>query len=65
MQRAFLHLRSGRPGKLPPSFDDQQARFDLRRRAMPDNSLACSIVGTREKVREATRSSRNGPERAS
>ena len=36
MQRAFLHLRSGHPGKLALPFDDLQARFDLHRRAMPE-----------------------------
>jgi luciferase family oxidoreductase group 1 len=51
LQQAFLNLRRGRPGKLPPPVDDLEAGLDPYARAMLDNSLACSIVGAPETVR--------------
>jgi alkanesulfonate monooxygenase SsuD/methylene tetrahydromethanopterin reductase-like flavin-dependent oxidoreductase (luciferase family) len=47
LQQAFLNLRSGRPGKLPPPVDD----LDARARATLDDALACSVVGGPETVR--------------
>jgi alkanesulfonate monooxygenase SsuD/methylene tetrahydromethanopterin reductase-like flavin-dependent oxidoreductase (luciferase family) len=52
LQQAFLNLRSGRPGKLPPPLDGLDARLDPRARAMLDGSLACSIVGSPWTVRQ-------------
>jgi luciferase family oxidoreductase group 1 len=52
LQQAFLNLRTGRPGKLPPPVDLDDARLaDPRARAMLDNALACSVVGGPETVR--------------
>jgi luciferase family oxidoreductase group 1 len=51
LQQAFLNLRRGRPGKLPPPVDDMDARLDPHGRAMLENSLACSVVGGPETVR--------------
>jgi luciferase family oxidoreductase group 1 len=52
LQQAFLNLRTGRPGKLPPPVDEGDARLaDRRARAMLDNALACSVVGGPETVR--------------
>lgn len=51
LQQAFLNLRSGRPGKLPPPVDNLEAQLDSYARAMLDNALACSIVGSPETVR--------------
>ena len=51
LQQAFVNLRSGRPGKLPPPVDDLDVQLDPRWRAMLDSSLACSIVGGPETVR--------------
>jgi luciferase family oxidoreductase group 1 len=48
---AFLNLRRGRPGKLPPPVEDMDARLDPHGRAMLENSLACSVVGGPETVR--------------
>jgi luciferase family oxidoreductase group 1 len=50
LQQAFLQLRSGHPGKLPPPVDDLDAQLDPRARAMLDSALACSIVGGPETV---------------
>jgi luciferase family oxidoreductase group 1 len=51
LQQAFLNLRRGRPGKLPPPVDDMDAKLDPHGRAMLENSLACSVVGGPETVR--------------
>ncbi len=51
LQQAFINLRSGRPGKLPPPVDDMDARIDPRARMMLDNALSCSVVGGPETVR--------------
>jgi luciferase family oxidoreductase group 1 len=51
LQQAFLNLRRGRPGKLPPPVEDMDARLDPHGRAMLENSLACSVVGGPETVR--------------
>jgi len=52
LQQAFLNLRRGRPGKLPPPVDDLDKDLDLFARALLANSLACSIVGSAETVRQ-------------
>jgi luciferase family oxidoreductase group 1 len=51
LQQAFLNLRSGRPGKLPPPVDGLDEQLDPRARAMLDQALACSVVGGPEAVR--------------
>jgi luciferase family oxidoreductase group 1 len=51
LQLAFLNLRRGRPGKLPPPVDGLDAELDPLARAMLDQALACSVVGGREAVR--------------
>ncbi len=51
LQQAFLNLRHGRPGKLPPPIDNLDAGLDPRARAMLADALACSIVGGPETVR--------------
>ncbi len=55
LQQAFVNLRSGRPGKLPPPVDGLEARLDRHARAMLDHALACSIVGSPETVRQGLR----------
>jgi luciferase family oxidoreductase group 1 len=51
LQQAFLNLRRGRPGKLPPPIDDFDAQLDPRARMMLDHSLSCAIVGTPDTLR--------------
>ena len=51
LQQAFVNLRRGRPGKLPPPAADFEARLDPYARAALDAALACSIVGGPETVR--------------
>jgi luciferase family oxidoreductase group 1 len=55
MQQAFANLRSGRPGPLPRPVEDVGARLDPAARAMVDEALACSAVGSPESVRTALR----------
>jgi luciferase family oxidoreductase group 1 len=44
VQQAFVNLRTGHPGPLPPPVDDMS-------RTMLDQALACAIVGSPETVR--------------
>ncbi len=55
LQQAFLNLRRGRPGKLPPPVEDFDTRLDRAGRAMLADALACSVVGGPETVREGLR----------
>jgi luciferase family oxidoreductase group 1 len=55
LQQAFLNLRRGRPGKLPAPVEDFEDGVDRYGRAMLADSLACSIVGSPETVRDGLR----------
>ena len=45
VQQAFVNLRTGRPGKLPPPVEGYYERLDGAARGMIDAALACSAVG--------------------
>jgi luciferase family oxidoreductase group 1 len=51
LQQAFLNLRRGRPGKLPPPVDDLESGLDRYGKAMLANALRCSVVGGPETIR--------------
>jgi len=51
LQQAFVNLRTGRPGKLPPPVDDFGRGLDDRILFTLDQALACSVVGAPETVR--------------
>ncbi|HXY98858.1 MAG TPA: LLM class flavin-dependent oxidoreductase [Stellaceae bacterium] len=51
LQQAFVNLRRGRPGPLPPPVDDVEALLSPRERSMLAQSLACAVVGSPETVR--------------
>jgi luciferase family oxidoreductase group 1 len=51
MQQAFVNLRSGRPGKLPPPVENYEAGLDAGARGMIAQALSCSAVGSPETVR--------------
>jgi luciferase family oxidoreductase group 1 len=52
LQQAFINLRSGRPGPLPPPVDDIAPFFsDPRIKAMLDSALSCAVVGSPETVK--------------
>jgi luciferase family oxidoreductase group 1 len=49
-QQAFLNLRRGNPGKVPPPVDDIDAICSPMERAMIDHSLSVSFIGTSASV---------------
>ncbi|MDR3510774.1 MAG: LLM class flavin-dependent oxidoreductase [Caulobacteraceae bacterium] len=51
VQQAFVNLRTGRPGPLPPPVDDMDSRLDPMARTMLDQALSCAVVGSAETVR--------------
>jgi luciferase family oxidoreductase group 1 len=50
-QQAFINLRTGRPGPLPPPDLDIVASFSPMERGMLDHALSCAVVGSPETVR--------------
>jgi luciferase family oxidoreductase group 1 len=50
MQQAFINLRSGHPSKLPPPIVDYWNSIDGAERAMLNQVLSCSAIGSEEKV---------------
>lgn len=51
LQQAFVNLRSGRPGKLPPPVEGYGERLTPAERAMIDQALSCAAVGSADTVR--------------
>ena len=51
LEQAFVNLRSGRPGRLPPPVDDMESRVGASGRAMLNQALSCSVVGSPETVK--------------
>ncbi len=49
--QAFVNLRRGRPGRLPPPRAQFEEELAPSERAMLDQALACSFVGTEDRVR--------------
>lgn len=55
MQQAFVNLRSGRPSRLPPPVDGYLDRIGPQERALLDQVLSCSAIGSPQTVsRELT-----------
>jgi luciferase family oxidoreductase group 1 len=52
LQQAFLNLRRGRPGKLPPPDPELDTRLTPVDRALLDHTLACTAVGSPATVRD-------------
>jgi luciferase family oxidoreductase group 1 len=50
MQQAFINLRSGRPSRLLPPVDDYWNRIGPQERALLEQVLSCSAVGSPETV---------------
>jgi luciferase family oxidoreductase group 1 len=50
LQQAFMALRGGRPGPLPPPVDDIESRLDPEARSMLGRALSQAIVGSPETV---------------
>ena len=51
LQQAFINLRRGQPGRLPPPVDDFDQRLDPMERAMIAQALSCRGVGSADTVR--------------
>jgi luciferase family oxidoreductase group 1 len=51
LQQAFVSLRRGRPGPLPRPVPGFEAQLEALDRAMLDEALSCSFVGSAERVR--------------
>jgi luciferase family oxidoreductase group 1 len=54
MEQAFVALRSGTPGKLKPPVAGFRDTLAPHHRAMVDNVLSCSAIGSPARVREQT-----------
>jgi len=52
LQQAFLLLRRGTPGPLPPPLESSDGVFSEAERAGLDRVLACAAIGSAETVRE-------------
>ncbi|HXA47862.1 MAG TPA: MsnO8 family LLM class oxidoreductase, partial [Burkholderiaceae bacterium] len=50
MQQAFVNLRSGRPARLPPPMADYLERIGPQERALLDQVLPCSAIGSEATV---------------
>jgi luciferase family oxidoreductase group 1 len=50
-QQAFVNLRSGRPGRLPPPVKNYRGTIGPAENALLDSVLACAAVGSVETVR--------------
>lgn len=50
-QQAFVNLRSGRPGRLPPPVKNYRGTVGSAKNALLDSVLSCSAVGSVETVR--------------
>ncbi|HEY5809467.1 MAG TPA: LLM class flavin-dependent oxidoreductase [Povalibacter sp.] len=55
MQQAFVNLRTGRPGQLPPPVHGYLDALAPRERAVLDDVLSCSAIGTADTVCRALR----------
>ncbi len=51
VQQAFVNLRTGTPGKLPPPVENYEASLSPSERSMIAQALSCSAVGSAETVR--------------
>ena len=50
-QQAFVNLRRGRAGLVPPPIDDIEAFWEPHEKAGVAQALACAVVGSRDTVR--------------
>ncbi|SIT53989.1 putative enzyme [Mesorhizobium prunaredense] len=52
LQQAFVNLRTGRPGRLPPPVDGYERNLDAMAKTMLGQALSCAVVGAPETVRQ-------------
>ncbi|MDB4882745.1 MAG: luciferase-like [Gemmatimonadetes bacterium] len=55
LQQAFVNLRTGRPGPLPPPDDAYEQELSPMARAALEEMLSCTVIGSPETVREGLR----------
>jgi luciferase family oxidoreductase group 1 len=55
-QQAFINLRRGTPGRMPPPIDDIDAYWTPTEKAMVEHSLRYAIVGSPETVKRGLES---------
>ena len=51
-QQAFVNLRTGSPGPMPPPVENYEAGLDAGARSILDQALRCSVIGSPQTVRE-------------
>jgi luciferase family oxidoreductase group 1 len=51
LQQAFVNLRTGRPGPLPPPVEGMDALLAPEHKAMLAHALSCAVIGSPETVR--------------
>ncbi|WP_024889217.1 LLM class flavin-dependent oxidoreductase [Luteimonas huabeiensis] len=54
-QQAFVRLRRGEPGLVPPPIDDIEAFWTPAEKAMVEQALACAVIGDARQVGEGMR----------
>lgn len=52
LQQAFVNLRTGRPGRLPPPVDGYDQTLEPMAKTMLGQALSCAVVGSPETVRQ-------------
>jgi luciferase family oxidoreductase group 1 len=55
LQQAFLNLRRGRPGQVPPPVDNIEAFWSAGERVGVEHALSCSFVGSADTVERGLR----------
>ena len=52
LQQAFVNLRSGRPGQLPPPIENYDRDLEPVTKTMLAQALSCAVIGSPETVRQ-------------
>jgi len=52
LQQAFVNLRSGRPGQLPPPVENYDRDLDPVAKTMLAQALSCAVVGSPQTIRQ-------------
>jgi alkanesulfonate monooxygenase SsuD/methylene tetrahydromethanopterin reductase-like flavin-dependent oxidoreductase (luciferase family) len=55
LQMAFLNLRRGRPGQVPPPVEDMESVWSAAEKAGVEHALRCSFVGSADTVEKGLR----------
>jgi luciferase family oxidoreductase group 1 len=55
LQQAFLNLRRGRPGQVPPPIDNIEGAWSASEKAGLEHALSCSFVGSADTIERGLR----------